>query len=684
MALQTTPPNPGTPIYYLNIFSADHFGASITTLTDSTLMVVDVVDSHPLGLAPGDILLGHEGVPWKELTPELYYSGIPLGGWLGSNESAISYILLTNMGNNWHLFGSMDVIKYGTEDTLNLSLESMASFNTDEIIFNNPQIPVAGVPLPDFDPAHEYGGVSHGTVEGTNTGYIYVSKHNYYDLDPEFNTAVTELKDTDGLIIDLRWNTGGFRQLFLGISQLFNFDFQPMKMLWRCNPSQLKNLCLSNTPNWFDLKADPNTYYERPIAILVGPNTESFGDVIAYTLKHHPSARLFGRETNGAFSGTYNRPQIEGWYVNAPDFTQADKTTSFEPLVRNALKPHEEVWLTQDDVANGEDTVVKRALEWMKTVAYARDVFTDKTFVQSGDSIRISAVLENPHGNELQVRAFIKTGSEYLDTLALFDDGTHGDLQAGDDIFSGKAAVPEMAGIFTIDIHTESQMAQTIKLLPNMARFTTIGPVVLSEVKYTSTDTVANYNDRLFFRMKLSNKGSSGTAENLFLSLASADSALKVDSRESAINDIDPGLGMWSDGVFWFKVLSDSVMTSRVYVNIKSESSVLWQDSFYVDILSGLENRSVEMPTAFSLEQNYPNPFNPVTHIGFQIPKTANVTLKIFNMLGKEVATLVADRLNPGSYRYSFDGSNLASGVYYYRLNTNQGLVQTRKFMLIK
>ncbi|MHC4321629.1 MAG: T9SS type A sorting domain-containing protein, partial [Planctomycetota bacterium] len=90
-----------------------------------------------------------------------------------------------------------------------------------------------------------------------------------------------------------------------------------------------------------------------------------------------------------------------------------------------------------------------------------------------------------------------------------------------------------------------------------------------------------------------------------------------------------------------------------------------------------------ELPWEFELSQNYPNPFNPSTTIEFDLPKTSKVTLKIFNILGEEVATLVSDRLSAGSYSYEWDASNLASGVYLYRLEAGD-FVQTKKMILLR
>ena len=76
----------------------------------------------------------------------------------------------------------------------------------------------------------------------------------------------------------------------------------------------------------------------------------------------------------------------------------------------------------------------------------------------------------------------------------------------------------------------------------------------------------------------------------------------------------------------------------------------------------------VRIPFTVELFQNYPNPFNPSTTIEFTLLKSEFVELKVFNILGKEVAIFVSNKLNQGNHTYQFDGKNLASGIYYYQL----------------
>lgn len=89
------------------------------------------------------------------------------------------------------------------------------------------------------------------------------------------------------------------------------------------------------------------------------------------------------------------------------------------------------------------------------------------------------------------------------------------------------------------------------------------------------------------------------------------------------------------------------------------------------------------VPEAYSLAQNYPNPFNPSTTIEFSIPRNETVTLKVYDMLGREVRTLVSENLAAGSYKTRFDAGNLASGVYFYLLQAGK-FTDSRKLMIMK
>jgi hypothetical protein len=100
-------------------------------------------------------------------------------------------------------------------------------------------------------------------------------------------------------------------------------------------------------------------------------------------------------------------------------------------------------------------------------------------------------------------------------------------------------------------------------------------------------------------------------------------------------------------------------------------------------IESVIDYKPGELPQGLSLLQNYPNPFNPSTTIEFSLPKSEFVELKIYNILGKELTTLVSKKLNQGNHTYTFDGKNLASGVYYYQLVAGD-YREVKKMILLK
>ncbi|MBX2992069.1 MAG: T9SS type A sorting domain-containing protein [Bacteroidetes bacterium] len=119
--------------------------------------------------------------------------------------------------------------------------------------------------------------------------------------------------------------------------------------------------------------------------------------------------------------------------------------------------------------------------------------------------------------------------------------------------------------------------------------------------------------------------------------------------------------------------------------------SAMWYTSSIMGaIINGMQYGTIVhagehsvIPRGFHLHQNFPNPFNPGTEIRYQMPEVRHVTLKVFDVLGREVATLVNEVKPPGEYSVQFDGSNLSSGVYFYRLQT-ESFEETKKLLLAR
>lgn len=153
--------------------------------------------------------------------------------------------------------------------------------------------------------------------------------------------------------------------------------------------------------------------------------------------------------------------------------------------------------------------------------------------------------------------------------------------------------------------------------------------------------------------------------------------------------------GAWSQNQTITKTVTTTLESGWVAANcdlnvfVYKDSTALNLSSVQQTLLQsvteplGISNTGSNIPKDYSLSQNYPNPFNPVTHIKFTLPKDGKVSLKVYDMLGNEVAVYVNGFLKAGSYNADVDASDWASGVYFYRL-TAQEFTATKKMMLVK
>jgi len=131
--------------------------------------------------------------------------------------------------------------------------------------------------------------------------------------------------------------------------------------------------------------------------------------------------------------------------------------------------------------------------------------------------------------------------------------------------------------------------------------------------------------------------------------------------------------------------LNDDGKDEVVYTGIpRSPAPVIPIVILSIDGVVSVELIDDNIPNKLDLAQNYPNPFNPSTLIKFALPEKMSVDLRIFNVLGEEVAALVTNQeLNAGTYQFTFDGSNLASGTYVYRMTAGDNAV-SKKMLLLK
>ena len=162
------------------------------------------------------------------------------------------------------------------------------------------------------------------------------------------------------------------------------------------------------------------------------------------------------------------------------------------------------------------------------------------------------------------------------------------------------------------------------------------------------------------------------------------DDSLTFDTRKG-LSGIDEYIILSVEPFFW-KDLPDSIQEGATV-----------QDTFFVDyvrvykkIETDIKDDIIDVPKAYTMEQNYPNPFNPSTTIKYSIPfvetlreTSLHVTLKIYDTLGKEIAVLVNKEQAPGNYSVNFDASEISSGIYFYKLTTNN-FSQAKKMVLLR
>jgi hypothetical protein len=575
-----TPLSPGVPLLVLYPFAtAEHFGAVLTALPDSSALVLRTIPNHPLGLEPGDIVLGYEGVPWKYLLTELLDADIPVfSNGIGAASSE-THARLRNVGNNWHLFGTIDILKHSTKDTIHVSVSPLAGLPAAPMM-GNEQMEIPGIPF-GYYIGWPLGGsgqlIAYGLLPGYDIGYIRLFGENPANAaDPDFVRAVDSFWNTKGIIIDMRWNTGGWSVFDAAFAKMFSQRIFTLNDAYRVS-AQTFDLGPVAHSDWFVIPGVSGSLYDRPIAVLLGPTCVSMADITAQRLRYHPMTRFFGKPTIASLGDNADVTGYPDWWLH---YSISDMYHTSQPgvyLNRKEFPIDEPVWFTPDDVARGQDTVVNRARSWITSLAYAHNVKTSKdTLSGASDSLTVTARVENPWNHDLVVSTIVTNAKgEGIDSAVFMNDGIHGDGAPGDSIWGAFVKAPSGTGLYTIGVRTDDNTTAGHRVLPDVASF----------------------------------------------------------------------------------VVSASIGAVGEFAGM--------------------------LPRSFGLEQNYPNPFNPVTTIKYELPRTSHVTLTVYDLLGREVSVLTNDRRGAGVYEAKFDGSQLASGMYFYRIRAG-GFVQTRKLVISK
>jgi hypothetical protein len=163
-----------------------------------------------------------------------------------------------------------------------------------------------------------------------------------------------------------------------------------------------------------------------------------------------------------------------------------------------------------------------------------------------------------------------------------------------------------------------------------------------------------------------------------------SDSGAIFAGTDEGIYAIPKGDSVWhsADGNLTAGVIR-TIAANGNYLYVGTDSGVWYRPlSDFVPPTYVAEN-SPNLPAKFQLDQNYPNPFNPSTTISYAVNERAHVTLKVYDILGREIQTLVNQDLSPGTYRTQFNAVNLSSGVYLYRIQTGS-YAMTKKMILMR
>jgi hypothetical protein len=676
LGVTLTPLNPGIPVLVLGgFFQNEHFGATVTVLEDSTALVLRVVDNHPLNLEPGDIILGYEGILWKDLVQELLEAELPAFGAVyipslyygGTTGSPSSYgnSLHISVGMNWHLFDTIDVLKYSTGEIVHLSVAPLLNLNLPPM-FNNEQLEIPNIPFPNY---WNEVVVTYGILPNSNIGYVYIlAEYPTTQAEQQFYAAISALKNTDGLIIDMRFNAGGWalwHDTFGIISNEVTFTIDDA---YRCSSTNWF-LCPANDTVFYRINGNPPDIYDRPIALLLGPSCISMGDLNAYRLKYLPMVKTFGKPTAASLGFNLNITNFPDWCIK---YSLGDMYHLRQPgnyLNRKEFPIDYPVWFNTDDVANGYDTVVEEALSWINNLVYGHNVTTDEDYYSLGnDTAMVSATVENPNSNDVTAKIYIENlENTFIDSIELTP------LESSE-IWIGDWITPNIEDIYKLTIRATDNTIGESFTISNVNRITTAGPVELDSITWSYDSSFKQYSIGPYIR----NKGNEYTIDNPLVNLISDDSWVTYIYPPRTYPSIPPG-GSAGAG---FIVRVDTTFPGyfNFKVNVGVDGWYYWEDADTV--VTDVEDE-IRIPLSYKLYQNFSNPFNPTTTIQYQIPELSFVTLNVFNLLGEEIKTLVNNEKTAGSYQIKFNATNLPSGIYFYRLQAGD-YVETKKMVLLK
>jgi hypothetical protein len=288
----------------------------------------------------------------------------------------------------------------------------------------------------------------------------------------------------------------------------------------------------------------------------------------------------------------------------------------------------------------------------------------------SGTPLRV--YMQNGEGpwSGIQIGTLGKSGTSVLN------------LKTGDNV-TVEGVILESFSVTKIDSVSLLNVTSSNNTLPNAQALTTgemgTGDGVVDKEKWESV--LIKYSNVL---VDSTNADGASNFGEMFVDDGSGHTRVELqDGNHQYHNDWDANLVNDPNLVQIHKGDRFTELSGIMYFSFSNYKLAPRKDDDFVGYLpNDIENEN-NLPIHYSLNQNYPNPFNPATTISYSIPNAGNVSLKIFNVLGQEVHSLINEYQNPGTYKVTFDASSLTSGVYFYSLSSDNFL-QVKKMMLVK
>ena len=311
---------------------------------------------------------------------------------------------------------------------------------------------------------------------------------------------------------------------------------------------------------------------------------------------------------------------------------------------------------------------------------YVKNFQINKRYFNSvSDTLQINAYEYNPDEHESEIKALVYHEDSLINEII---------LNKGESYYNGEWQINSVNEDFY-----NLRLKQYGKNIPSnfytkSVKFTTVGPLKLVLDSLIIESIAAD--KFILHNIGLVNNSAATTIKKAAANISTNDTIVtKYYYKTAQYGDLAPGKSKFISNPFAFQVSSnqDSI---EFQIDISTNGEIYWSGKLtaYLPVV-GIKENVAEIPIRFNLYQCYPNPFNPSTKIKYSIPSSvethgdASVQLKVYDVLGREVAILVNEEKKPGEYEVEFNASNLPSGVYFYQLKAGE-FIQTKKMVLLK